>query len=135
MATPDGYSGWLLRMATPDGYSGWLLWMATLDGYSGLLRTTPDYSGWLRCPGCSYIVTITESNNINVSPDSGWLLRTTPDYTGWLRQPQGLSVPSPRASLALGKPPTRLPVSPVLVPSTSTIAGSVACALRPHDPN
>ena len=50
MATPDGYSGWLLRMATPDGYSGWLLRMATPDGYSGwLLRmATPDgYSGWL----------------------------------------------------------------------------------------
>ena len=53
---------------------------------------------------------------------SGWLLRTTPDYSGWLRRPQGFSVPSPRASLALGKLPTRLPVSPVLVLSTSMIA-------------
>ena len=51
--TPDGYSGWLLRMAIPDDYSGWLLRMATLD-YSGwLLRmatpANPDgYSGLLR---------------------------------------------------------------------------------------
>ena len=42
-----------------------------------------------------------------------------------------------------GKPPTRHPVSPVPVPSASTIAGlerdsrgwSVACALKPHNPN
>ena len=35
LRTPDGYSGWLLRMATPDGYSGWLLRMATPYGYAG----------------------------------------------------------------------------------------------------
>ena len=89
-----------------------------------------------------------------VTPDgySGLLRMATPDYSGWLRRPQGFSVPSPRASLALGKPPTRRPVSPVPVPSPSTIAGlgqdsrmynrggsslcwSVACALRPRNPN
>ena len=101
--------------------------MAIPDGYSGLLRTTPD-------------------------GNSGLLWLATLDYSGWLRRPQGFSVPSPRASLALGKPPTRRPVSPVPVPSTSMIAGlgrdsriypgwgsslrwSVACALRPHNPN
>ena len=51
------------------------------------------------------------------------LLRTTPDHSGWLRRSQGFSVPSPRASLALGKTPTGLSVSPVPVPSTSMIAG------------
>ena len=83
---------------------------------------------------------------------AGLFRMVTPDYSGWLRRPQGFSVSSPRASLALGKPPTRRPVSPVPVPSTSTIAGlgrdsriyhgggsslcwSVACALRPHNPN
>ena len=101
-ATPDGYSGWLLRMSTPD--SGWILRMATTD-YSGLLRTPDGYSG---------------------------LLRTTPDHSGWLRRPQGFSVPSPRASLALGKPPTRLPVSPVPVLSTSTIAGLGAEGAPPY---
>ena len=122
-----------------------------------------------KSPGCSYIVIIIY-NNLRTSQSgllrtldgySGWLLRTTPDgYSGWLRRstPDGYAghggshVPSPRASLALGKPPTRRPVSPVPVPSTSTIAGlgrdsriyhgggsslcwSVACVLRPHKPN
>ena len=105
-------------------------------------KISPDYFGW----------------------QSGWLHRTTPDgytgllrmatpdYSGWLRRPQGFSVPSPRASMTLGKPPTRRPVSPVPVPPPSTIAGLgrdsriytgegsslcwfMACALRPHNPN
>ena len=88
------------------------------------------------------------------TPDgySGLLRMATPDYSGWLRRPQGFSVPPPRASLALGKTPTGRPVSPVPVLSTSTITGlgwdsriyhgggsslcwSVACVLRPHNPN
>ena len=114
-------------------------------------------------PVCSYIVTITDHPIIHkrqsetdvglrfrTTPDSGWLLRTTPDYSGWLRRPQGFSAPSPKTSLALGKLPTRLPVSPVPVLSTSTIAGlgrdsliyngggsslcwSVACASSPFN--
>ena len=86
----------------------------------------------------------------NIHKCQSGLLRTPDGYSGWLLRTT--PVPSPRASLALGKPPTRLPVSPVPVPSTSTIAGlgrdsriyngggsslcwSVACALMPHNPN
>ena len=101
----------------------------------------------------NYIIQTSQSGLLRTSDGYSGLLRmATPDYSGWLRRPQGWSVPSPRASLALRKPPTRRPVSPVPVPSTSTIAGlgrdsriyhgggsslcwSVACALRPHNPN
>ena len=90
------------------------------------------------------------------TPDnySGQLLRTTtPDnYSGQRRRTQGFSVTSPRTSRASGKLPTRLPVSPAPVMSSSKIAGlgrdslmhyggasslcwSVACALRPPSPN
>ena len=78
--------GWILRMATPDGYSGWLL------------RTTA--AGYAATEVLSAL---------------------------------------PRASLALGKPPTRRPVSPVPVPSPSMIArlgrDSRIYTLRPHNPN
>ena len=89
---------------------------------------------------------------------SGHLLRTTtPDnYSRQLlrttARTQEFSAPSPRTSLASGKLTTRLPVSPAPVMSTSKVAGlgrdspihdwggsslcwSVACALRPHNPN
>ena len=84
-------------------------------------------------------------------PDYSGLRMATPDYSGLLRRPQGFSAPSPMTSLALGKLPTRLPVSPMPVLSTSTFARlgrdsliyngggsslcwSVAGALRPHNP-
>ena len=67
----------------------------TVPDYSGLRMATLDFSGL----------------------DYAGLL---PDYSGCLRRPQGFSVPSPRTSLASGKLPTRLPVSPVPVLSTST---------------
>ena len=61
------------------------------------------------------------------TPDnySGQLLRTTtPDnYSGGRRRTQGFSAPSPRTSLASGKLPTRLPVSPAPVMPTSKVAG------------
>ena len=99
-----------LRRSMVPVYSG--LRMATPDGYSGLLRTIPDgYAG----------------------------------HRGSRYPPQG-------PAWASGKLPTRLPVSPVPVQFTSTFAGlgrdslinngggsslcwSVACALRPPDPN
>ena len=99
-------------------------------------------------PGCSYIVIITHNKDKSVRTTLDRLLQTTSDsYAGY----RVLSA-IPMASLALGKTPTGLPVSPVPVPSISIIAGlgrdsciyhggyssicwSVACVLRPHNLN
>ena len=82
--------------------------------YSGLRMATPDgYSGWLLRMA---------------TPDgySGWLLRmATPDgYSGWLLLTTLDGYAGHRGSrYSPLKPPTRRPVSPVPVPSPSTIAG------------
>ena len=89
------------------------------------------------------------------TPDgySGLLRMATPDgYSGLLRMATpatGVLSAIPKGQPGLGETPTGRPVSPVPVPSTSTIAGlgrdsriyhgggsslcwSVACVLRPH---
>ena len=97
---------------------------------SGLLRSTASYHGWLR----------------RTTPDNA---RLFPDYLAGHR---GSQHPRRGPAWALGKLPTRLPVSPVPVQVTFTVAGlgwdsriyngggsslcwSVTCALRPPDPN
>ena len=62
------------------------------------------------------------------------LLRiTTPDdYSGRRHRTQGFSVPSPRTGRASGKLPTRLPVSPVPVMSSSKFAGLGWNTLMPY---
>ena len=103
--------------------------LAITVGCAGLLRTMPDYFQ-------------------STSNYAGLL----PVYSGQLGRTQGFSAPAPRTSLGLGETTYRLPVSPVPVQFTSTVAGlgrdsiiyngggsslcwSVARALGPPDAN
>ena len=71
-------------------------------------------------PGCTYIDTITDNPIIHKCQSVTDILHGHPRRT---TVRGGFSAPSPRTSLVSGKLPTRLPVSPAPVMSTSKVAG------------
>ena len=121
--SPDGQPSGTTASVYGPVYSS--LRPAISVGCAGLFRTMPDYFR-------------TTSNYAGLLPV----------YSGPLGQTQGFSIPARGPAWASGKLSTRLPVSPVSVWFTSTVAGlgresliyngggsslcwSVACALRP----